>query len=199
MMEIRISIDRNISGSKAKEVFDSVFYFQKLTTAIGSVVCKDEFSLSPIGMSALVDEGTTEQFKEFQSFNAVDENYSNIHLFVSSGDPFSDRIQGLTVGNIAIISAVKAGNTLWQPVIHELGHTMGLVQEDMNNYYNGSSKNHCSQWYCIMSNRPVEKELQVGRYNDFRSKPENVFCKDCLNHLRTAKLEALPWYNQVQK
>jgi hypothetical protein len=90
-------------------------------------------------------------------------------------------------------------------LIHEFGHTMELMQPGIPNYFSNSEEerggdpsNHCFGPLCIMSVRNIEAELRVGRYADYRTEPDAVFCKSCVRHLETVRPHELPWYNQVR-
>lgn len=207
-MELKLYLDTEISESYiAQEIYNSANFFTKICPALGGKAVEtflNEFI--SVKSSGLLSSNINEQRTFLKDFNNKADNLKSIHLVGTSETISCGRARAITVGNIALVSVLSySEKQIWQPVIHELGHTMGLVQPQMRNYFADSNElaggepgNHCFGPFCIMSVRNIDPEHQVGRYADYKTNPNSVFCSDCQNHLKTAEVQELPWYNQIK-
>lgn len=207
-MKLNIYLEPKLKDQDiAQEATKSAEYFAKLCPAIGGIAIRPLCdSYKDLLIKNFVSGDVTQQVELLQMFNKNENNLNAIHLI---GIPEKLSIPGasaLNLGNFAIVGfAGYMPTRINQPIIHELGHAMGLVQQYMPNYYadsnelaGGDSANHCFSPFCIMSVRNIDPEHQASRYADYKTNPESVFCKDCKDYLQTAKLQELPWYNQVK-
>jgi hypothetical protein len=207
-MQVKIYIDSGLEKSKiAQEMIGSAEYFVKLCPVIGSMALKPLLeNFKPGAINELVSTPVSNKLNWLKEFNSNEDNISSIHLIATEEKIDLGRSCAATLGNIAILSLRRNyPEKISELTIHELGHTMGLVQPNMPNYFvdsnelaGGDPSNHCFSPFCIMSVRNIDPEHQASRYADYKTNPESVFCKDCKDYLQTATPEELPWYNQVK-
>jgi len=121
-MDIRLFIDDKLPEYLAKDIIESANYFKNLCPALGAVALIEEAN---IDFAKIAKEGTEDQYQEVIRFNSFQDNFNHVHLMVPGENVLEYGLGGLAVANISIINPNK--RDVWQPVIHEFGHTMGLV------------------------------------------------------------------------
>jgi hypothetical protein len=179
VMNIEIFVANEPNLGDRSEIVNCLEYCLQLSPILGKLVIKKELE---IDIDKAFSNDTNAQKDEVIRFNAQEDNIDNIHIFVTNNSIFHNGFTGLTVANLALVSSTA--KPIVHPLIHEFGHTMGLVQPGMPNYFSdseeergGDPSNHCFGPLCIMSVRNIEAELRVGRYADYRTEPDAVFCK----------------------
>ncbi len=135
-MKLNIYLEPKLKDQDiAQEATKSAEYFAKLCPAIGGIAIRPLCdSYKNLLINNLVNSDVTQQVELLQMFNKNENNLNGIHLIGIPEKLSTHGFSAINLGNFAIVGfAGYMPTKIYQPIIHELGHAMGLVQQYMAN------------------------------------------------------------------
>ena len=118
-------------------------------------------------------------------------------VYIISCKLFLRRVQvaGISCRNICVVSLYDVGNqpydlwsaAIWELVLHELGHSFGLIPKGRKESFISSLKtNHCSN-DCVMNDSLLLRSSWYHKASE-RKERHSPFCIRCLNYLLQKKI-----------